>query len=259
MDAELVLDRQAVHVVACTEGAVGIDQKFWHEKQRRALDAVRRSRHARQHHMDDVAREIVLTVGDENFLPGDEVAAVARGYSPECARRTDRNPPARFRQIHRSGPLAAHHFRQVQVALSSSASAARAHQSHRASASDRAQMPRWRRSTSPRSAPRARAADFVRRIPPDRTVHSSRPRRSARQADFPAAGGEHHKAILPAHPSRSPLRDSAARAPRRQISRPLSSTASATSGVISAKPGSLASSSMSTNSRSTNCMSAIGA
>src|SRR3984957_15715734 len=68
VNAELVLDRQTMHVVACTEGAVGIDKKLWHQKQGRSLHAVGCSGHARQHHMDDIAGEIVLAVSDEDLL-----------------------------------------------------------------------------------------------------------------------------------------------------------------------------------------------
>ena len=43
VDAELVLDRHAVHVVARAEAAVVVDQELRHEEQRDALDAFRRA------------------------------------------------------------------------------------------------------------------------------------------------------------------------------------------------------------------------
>jgi len=69
MDAELVLDRMRARVVAGAERAVGIEQEFRHHEQRDALGTGRRIGQPRQHHVDDVVGEIVLAVGDEDFLP----------------------------------------------------------------------------------------------------------------------------------------------------------------------------------------------
>ena len=72
MDAELVLDGMAAHVVA---RAVG--KELRHEEERDAARAGGRIGQARQHEMHDVVGEIVLAVGDEDFLAGDAVGAVA--------------------------------------------------------------------------------------------------------------------------------------------------------------------------------------
>ena len=56
VDAELVLQRDAAHVVARPERAVGLDQELRDQEQRDAARAGRRVRRARQHHVDDVRR-----------------------------------------------------------------------------------------------------------------------------------------------------------------------------------------------------------
>ena len=63
VDAELVLDAAAAHVVA---GSVW--QHFRHQEQRDSARPLRRVGQSRQHEMDDVVGEIVLAVADEDFL-----------------------------------------------------------------------------------------------------------------------------------------------------------------------------------------------
>ena len=105
VDAELVLDRHAVHVVARAERAVGVDQELGHDEQRDALHAFRRVRRAREHQMDDVLGVVVLAVGDEDLLAEELVGAVALRHG---ARAHGREVRARLRlgQVHRAGPRA---------------------------------------------------------------------------------------------------------------------------------------------------------
>ena len=93
VDAELVLDAAAAHVVARAQRAVGVDQKLRHQEQRDAARAGRRIGQARQHEMDDVVGQIVLAIGDEDLRAGDAVGAVA-GRSARCAARRGRSRPA---------------------------------------------------------------------------------------------------------------------------------------------------------------------
>ena len=68
VNAELVLDRHALHVVARPERSVGVDQELRHDKERNPLHTLRRGRRARQHQVDDVVGVVVLAVGDEDLL-----------------------------------------------------------------------------------------------------------------------------------------------------------------------------------------------
>ena len=112
VDAHLVLDRAADDAVALAGRAVGVRQELRHDEQRNALDARRRALDAGEHEMDDVVGEVVLAGGDEDLLPGDGVGAVRlrdglRLDEPEIG------AAMRLGQVHRAGPLAGRHLRQV--------------------------------------------------------------------------------------------------------------------------------------------------
>ena len=109
MDAELVLDAGADHVVALAERAVVVDEIFGHQKQRDAARARRRIGQAGEHEMHDVVRHLVVAVGDEDLGAEDAIGAVglrarrastaARDRSPRAARsgsscRSTRRPPS---------------------------------------------------------------------------------------------------------------------------------------------------------------------
>ena len=95
VDAELVLDRGAARVVALAERAVGLRQELRHEEERDALHALGRVGRAREHEVDDVLGEVVLAVGDEDLLAGDQVVVALRlGLRPDQARGRSR-PAAR--------------------------------------------------------------------------------------------------------------------------------------------------------------------
>ncbi len=109
MNAHLVLDRTAGHAVARAQRSVGIDQNLRHHEQRHALDSGRCAFDARQHQMDDVLGEIVLTGGDEDLGAGDLVAAVGllHRLGPQQA---EISAALRLGQVHGAGPFAGHHL-----------------------------------------------------------------------------------------------------------------------------------------------------
>ena len=55
MDAELMLQRDAMDIVARPNRAIGIDEKFRHEEERDAARSLRRIGQAREHEMNDVS------------------------------------------------------------------------------------------------------------------------------------------------------------------------------------------------------------
>ena len=107
MDAELVLDAVAADVVARP-----VRQHLRNEKERDAARAGRRVGKSGEDEMDDVVREVVLAVGDEDLLPRDPVAAVA---GPLGAGADRRQVGARLRlgEVHGGGPFARHHLLQI--------------------------------------------------------------------------------------------------------------------------------------------------
>ena len=115
VDAELVFDGRAVHVVARAGRAIGVDPELGHDEQRDAAHAGRRAVDARQHHVHDVLGEVVLAVGDEDLLAVEPVVRAggrgARAHLREIA------AGLRLGQVHGAGPLAAHHLRQVELLL----------------------------------------------------------------------------------------------------------------------------------------------
>ena len=111
VDAQLVLERHALHVVARAERSVGVHQIFRHDEKRNAFDALRRVRGSRQYHVNDVFGVIVLAVGDEDLLAVQLVAAVAlrhraRAYGSQIG------AGLRLGQIHRARPRAIDHLGQ---------------------------------------------------------------------------------------------------------------------------------------------------
>ena len=112
LDAELVLDAHAMHIVARTERAVGIDHELRHDEQADALHAFGCAGHASQHEMDDVPRHVVLAVGDEDLGAEDLVAAVGLRLGSGANQR-EVGTGLRLGQVHRAGPLARNHLRQV--------------------------------------------------------------------------------------------------------------------------------------------------
>ena len=116
VNAELVLDRHALHVVAEPKRPIRVDQELGHNEKRDALHTLRRGRRARQHEMDDVIGVVVLTVGDEDLLPVELEAAVRLRHRPS-AHRGEVRPRLRLGQVHRAGPFARDHLRQIALFL----------------------------------------------------------------------------------------------------------------------------------------------
>ena len=111
MDAQLVLDRQAFHVVAHTGTAIHIEQKLRHDEQRNALHALGRIGQARQHQMHDVLCHIVLAPGNENLGAADFVMVAVRLRTRSYRRKI--RTGLRFSEIHGTAPRAGYQARQV--------------------------------------------------------------------------------------------------------------------------------------------------
>ena len=73
MDADLVLDRDAGHIIGRTGLAVRIQMKFRDDEQRNAAGSLRRTRCAGQYQMDDIVGQIMFAKGDVDFLTPDPV------------------------------------------------------------------------------------------------------------------------------------------------------------------------------------------
>ena len=115
LDAELMLDGHAVHVVALAQRAVGVDQELRHQEQRDALHALGRVGQAGQHQVDDVLGQIMLAVGDEDLGAGDAVAAVALRFGAR-AQQGQVRAGLRLGQVHGASPLAGDHRADVALA-----------------------------------------------------------------------------------------------------------------------------------------------
>ncbi len=116
LDAQLVFDRHAMHVVARAKRAVVVDHELRHDEERDAPHAFRRVRQAREHKVHDVLRHIVLAPGDEDLRAENAVRAVALGFGA-CAHEREIGTGLRFREIHRTGPLARDQLRHVALLL----------------------------------------------------------------------------------------------------------------------------------------------
>ncbi len=87
VDAQLVLDAAAAHVVPRAQRSVGVDEELRHEEQRNAARARRRIGQARQHEVNDVVGQVVVAIGDVDLLAEDAVVAVAAPVRRACAAR----------------------------------------------------------------------------------------------------------------------------------------------------------------------------
>eukprot|EP01022_Parablepharisma_sp_SALTPOND_P004193 TRINITY_DN118_c0_g1_i10.p1 TRINITY_DN118_c0_g1~~TRINITY_DN118_c0_g1_i10.p1 ORF type:complete len:1227 (-),score=392.65 TRINITY_DN118_c0_g1_i10:741-4421(-) len=105
LDTQLVLDGHALHVVACAQRTIGIDQELGHDEQRNALHALGRIGGTGQHEVDDVLGHVVLTVGDEDLGTEDLVGTVALRHGAGT-HQGQVGTGLRLGQVHRAGPLA---------------------------------------------------------------------------------------------------------------------------------------------------------
>ena len=110
MDAQLVFDGHAVHVVALARRTVSIEQELRHNEQGDALHPLRCVRQTSQHQVDDVVGHVVLTVGDEDLLTENLVGAIALRHCTSTHRRQV-GAGLRLGEVHGAGPFAADHLR----------------------------------------------------------------------------------------------------------------------------------------------------
>ena len=119
MDAHLFLDGGTVQAIALADlgvGAAAHGQELRHDEKRNAFRALRRIGQTRQHQVHDALGHVVLAGGNEDLFPGDRVAAV-RLRNRLRTQHAQVGAAMSLRQAHRSGPLAGHHLRQVQILL----------------------------------------------------------------------------------------------------------------------------------------------
>ena len=116
VDPHLVLDRHALHGVALAELAVVTDEELGNDEAGDPLRPRRRIGDAGEDEVDDVVGEVVLAVGDEDLLAGDPPRPVVGGHRPR-GQGTDVGAGLRLGEVHRAGPLARHHLRQIRLTL----------------------------------------------------------------------------------------------------------------------------------------------
>ena len=112
VDAHLLLDLRADHAVAFPQRAVLVDEEFRHHEQRDAPAAFHRAGDPGQHQVDDVLGHVVLARRDEDLRAGDPVGAVALGFGVG-AQQSQIGAALGLGQVHRAGPVAGNHLRQV--------------------------------------------------------------------------------------------------------------------------------------------------
>jgi hypothetical protein len=115
VDAELVLERNAFHVVRLARRSVIPRKPLRHDEKRDPPYAFRRVGGAREHEVHDVFRHLVLAPGNEDL---GAMNAVVITFS-HCARAHRRKIGTRLRlgQVHGPRPLAAGEMGQVACLL----------------------------------------------------------------------------------------------------------------------------------------------
>ncbi len=114
LDAHLVLDGHAAHVVGLTRAAVVTHQELGHDEAGDALGARRGVGGAGQHQVHDVVGHVVVTEGDEDLLARDAVAAVGSGHRLG-GQRTHIRTGLGLGEVHGGRPLAGDHAGQVDL------------------------------------------------------------------------------------------------------------------------------------------------
>ena len=112
LDAQLVLDAHAMHVIALAQAAVGVHQELGHDEQADAFDAFGRIRQACQHEVHEVFRHVVLAVGDEDLGAEHFVGAIGLALGAAADQRQIA-AGLRLGQVHRACPLAGDEFFQI--------------------------------------------------------------------------------------------------------------------------------------------------
>ena len=103
VDAQLVLDAGADHLVGLAERAVVVHDELRHDEERNALGSFGRVRQPRENEMNDVLGHVVLAEGDEDLLAGEPVL-VAVGHRFRAHLREVRTG-LRLGETHRARPL----------------------------------------------------------------------------------------------------------------------------------------------------------
>jgi hypothetical protein len=104
LDAQLVLDADAVHIVARA-----VRHHLWAQEQADALHALGRPCHARKHQVDDVVRHVVFAVGDED-LGAEKLEGAIRLRLCARAHGGQVRASLRLSQVHRARPRAFDHL-----------------------------------------------------------------------------------------------------------------------------------------------------
>ena len=114
LDAHLVLDGCRIYCVALTQLAVFEDQGARNEEQADSFHPGRGAVLAREHHVNDIFRQVMITGGDENLGPGDLKAAVTIGH---ClgVQQPQVGATVGLGEAHGAGPCACHHVGQIPV------------------------------------------------------------------------------------------------------------------------------------------------
>ena len=175
MDAELVLERHAAQVVALAGLAVGADQELRHDEQRDAAHAGRRIGRARQHQVHDVLGHVVLAVGDEDLLAGDQVVVALLDRA--ALELGEVRAGLRLGEVHGAGPFARDHLGQVGRLSARPSRDDGWRRSRPGSAAAPGRSPCWPPATSPARWRQAATACPGRRTRDRRAASSSRRRR----------------------------------------------------------------------------------
>ena len=107
MNADLMFDRYAGHIIRRARIAVGIKVIFGHNEQRNSAGAFRSVRCPGEHQMDDIVGQIMFAEGDEDFLSLDPVFPGMFTFGDRFGGRTQRadiGSRLRFGEVHRAGP-----------------------------------------------------------------------------------------------------------------------------------------------------------
>ena len=112
VDPHLFLDLADRYRVLRAKAAIGVDEEFRHDEQRNAPGPFAATRGLGQHQMHDVGGQVVVARRDEDLLPADGIAAI-RLRQRFGAHQAQIGAAMGFGQVHRAGPVARHHRRQV--------------------------------------------------------------------------------------------------------------------------------------------------
>ena len=86
-DAQFVLQAHTIHVISLTQQPIVQGHEFGNKKQADAFDPRRSPRDTGQHHVHNVAGQVVLTKGDVDFGAKDFVGSICPRLSPGSNQR----------------------------------------------------------------------------------------------------------------------------------------------------------------------------